>query len=178
MRVRPWRPDDISTLFALHTLAAQADSSVPMSMQVFTSWLEDIAIHEPENGFIVTDDDDELMTWSQAGTLEGVEGETIGFTVVHMQQELRAYHFLCQGTVHPLYRRQGAGRILLVSARNRARLLASDFEFEAEQAGRPIYLEALLPGSGPASRAFAMRFDMQPVDEASRDGLYLYRTEL
>jgi GNAT superfamily N-acetyltransferase len=180
MRVRPWRPEDVATLFVLHTLAATTDGSIPMQQAAFESWLHDIAEHEPENAFIVTDDDDELMTWSQAGTLEGIEGETIGYTILQLNRSHNhdAYHFLCQGTVHPHYRRHGAGRLLLISARNRARLLASDFEFEAEQAGIPVYFEALLPTNDAATRTFAARFEMQLLNHMSREGLYFYQAEL
>ncbi len=178
MRVRPWKGDDIQTLCALHTLAAQTDGSVAMSKKAFEAWLEDAARREAENVFIVTDDDDELMTWNQAGTLDGIEGETVGFTVVQLQQEPQAYHFVCHGTVHPHYRRQGAGRILLIGARNRARLLGSDFEFEAEQAGIPIYFEALLPAADASTCSFAARFGMQFVEDESISGLHLYRAEL
>ncbi|TMC94948.1 MAG: GNAT family N-acetyltransferase [Chloroflexi bacterium] len=121
---------------------------------------------------------DGLALEGQAGTLEGVEGEIVGFTALSMRRDVYAYHFLCQGTVHPQHRKRNAGRALLICALNYARMISTEFEFEAEQLGQPLYLEALLPLNDPASVNLAIKCDMQPVDEPVMKGMRLYRREL
>src|SRR5207244_10968046 len=96
--------------------------------------------------------------------LDGIDGEIMRYTSRTLHQDEHAYHFLCQGAVSPRYRCQNAGRALLICALNRARILAAEFEFEAEQEGKPLYLEALLPLADPASSRLAAKCDMQPVD--------------
>jgi len=93
-------------------------------------------------------------------------------------RDQQAYHFLCQGAVHPQFRRQGGGRVLLMGALNQARHLAEDFEFEAEQEGVPIYFGALLPVHDPAAARLAAKCEMQPTDEPAPPGMRLYRREL
>ncbi len=179
MRIRNFRREDIPALVQIQQEAARADGDAVMSEQDFIAWLMEPEIDALANAFVITDDDDELNTWGQAGTLEGIEGEIVGYTVVQMRQEQDAYHFLCQGTVQPARRLRNAGRALLICALNRARMIAAEFEFEAEQQGLPIYFEALLPIHDPAAARLAARCKMQPVESAMpHAALQLYRCEL
>jgi hypothetical protein len=57
-------------------------------------------------------------------------------------------------------------------------LLASDFEFEAEQEGVAIYFEAIFPTADPGAARLAAKCEMQPTDEATVEGTRLYRREL
>jgi GNAT superfamily N-acetyltransferase len=98
--------------------------------------------------------------------------------VLQLRYSRHAYHFLCQGAVHPAHRHRGAGRALLICALNRARTWSADFEFEAEEKGHLIYLEALLPLRDPASPRLAIRCDMQPTNEPALKNMSLYRREL
>lgn len=178
MRIRTYRLEDVSTLKHLQQLAIASDQLAPESADVLMTWLEN-ALHEPRaNVFVIRDDDDELNTWGQAGTLDGVEGELVGYTTIEVQYDGRAYHLRCMGTVHPEHRRRNGGRLLLISALNRARMLAADFEFEAEQAGQPMYFEALLPVRDLASPRLAARCEMLSTDESAPMGLCLYRRDL
>jgi len=175
MRIRIFRSVDIPTIAHIHQQAALADGTEAMTLTDVEEWLA-----EPEleaNIFVITDDD-ESNEWGQAGTLEGVEGETVGYTVLQFRQQANVYHFLCVGTVHPEQRRRGAGRALLICALNRARMLAAEFEFEAEQEGHPIYFEALLPIRDPAAEHLAAKCEMFPTDEGTLVGMRLYRREL
>lgn len=178
MRIRYFRPGDISTVSTIQQVAARADRVPVRSEEAFTDWFLDAERDALANAFVMTDDDDELLTWGQGGTLEGIEGEIVGYTIVECMQDADGYHLRCQGAVHPEHRRRGAGRALLVGALNRARLLASDFEFEAEAEGIPIYFEALLPGADSASPRLAMKCDLEAVDQLIIDGLQLYRMKL
>jgi hypothetical protein len=54
-------------------------------------------------------------------------------------------------------------------------MIISDFEFEAEQAGLPIYFEALLPVHDPSSAHLALKSEMYKADAPSLAGLQLYR---
>ena len=110
--------------------------------------------------------------------MDGIEGEVVGYTAVELHYDGYAYHLRSMGTVHPEHRRQNGGRLLLVAALNRARMLAAEFEFEAEQAGQFIYFEALLPVHDPASPRLAARCEMLPTNEPAPTGLRLYRREL
>jgi GNAT superfamily N-acetyltransferase len=178
MRIRTYRREDLPTLVYLYQLAIQTDQLALESEAVFVDWLSDPA-HEPTaNVFVIRDDDDELNTWGQAGTLDGIEGEVVGFTAIELIEDEHAYHFRCIGTVHPQHRRRNAGRLLLVGALNRARLVATEFESEAEQAGLPIYFEALLPVHDPGSSYLAAKCDMLPTDDPVPSGLRLYRREV
>jgi hypothetical protein len=174
--IRTFHYEDMPTLIQIQRLAAQEDGVE--SLDDFETWLTDSALDATINAFVVTDDDDELNTWGQAGTLEGIEGEIVGYTVVQVRQNEEGYHLLCQGTVHPAYRHRNAGRALLICALNRARVLAEEFEFEAEQAGIPVHFEALLPARDPASAHLAARCEMVLVDEVAPDGMLLYRSVL
>jgi hypothetical protein len=57
-------------------------------------------------------------------------------------------------------------------------MVSTEFEFEAEQLGQPLYLEALLPLNDPASVNLAKKCEMQQVDEPVMRGMRLYRREL
>src|SRR5205823_9871485 len=177
MRIRNYREVDIPTLYQIQQLAAKADGVEAKNMGEFEAWLAAHHLKAEDNVFVITDDD-ESNEWGQAGTLEGVEGEIVGYTVLELHQDQRAYHFCCEGTVHPAYRRQNAGRALLICALNRARIWAAEFEFEAEQEGRSIYFEALLPLHDPASKRLAAKCEMEPTDEHILEGMQLYRREL
>ena len=177
MRIHPYRSRDVTTLLQLQEVASSVDGNRESVAQL-EAWLNNPEMDAEENTFVITDDDDELNQWGQAGTLDGVEGEIVGYTTLRFSQDEQGYHFLCLGAVHPQFRRQGAGRLLLVGARNRARLLASDFEFEAEQEGIPVYFEAQLPAKDLASPRLAEKFEMQDVKSVVQDGMQLYRADL
>jgi len=176
MRIRNYRPGDIETLLHVQQQATQADDTRVMSISDFEIWLAQPELEAEFNVFVITDDD-ESNEWGQGGTLEGIEGEVIGYTVLQLRQEQDAYHFSCEGTVHPQHRRRGAGYALLLCALNRALLKATEIEFEKEQKDYPIYFEALLPLRDPASENLAARCEMQPTDE-QLDGMKLYRRTL
>jgi ribosomal protein S18 acetylase RimI-like enzyme len=178
MRIRNFRLEDISTLAHIQHVAAEVDKRTVVSEPEFAAWISAAEIDAASNAFVITDDDDEINTWGQAGTLEGVEGEIVGYTVLQMRQDQEAYHLYCQGTVHPQHRRRNAGRALIICALNRARLLAFDFEVEAEQIGVPIYFEVLFPAHDPSSARLAAKCEMQKADVAAADGLWLYRQTL
>jgi GNAT superfamily N-acetyltransferase len=177
MRIRNFRQSDIPMLIDLQQLAAETDGLAVEDMIDFAAWSTYPELIGDYTVFVITDDD-ETNEWGQAGTLEGVEGEVVGFTALIMLKEAYAYHFLCQGTVHPQHRKRNAGRALLICALNYARMVSTEFEFEAEQLGQPLHLEALLPLNDPASVNLARKCDMQPVDEPVMRGMRLYRREL
>jgi ribosomal protein S18 acetylase RimI-like enzyme len=176
MRIRHYRPEYLSAIVQIQHASALEDGTTARSEADIESWLQELDAEA--NAFVVTDDDDDLNSWGQAGTLDGVEGEVVGYTVVQLFHNQSGHHFLCQGTMHPHYRRQHGGRTLLVGALNRARLLASDFEFEAEEQGIPIYFEALLPVADPTSAYLAAKCEMHPTNEAAPAQTCLYRREL
>ena len=177
MRIRNFRQSDIPILIDLQHLAAETDGLAVEDLIDFAAWSTCPELGEAYTVFVITDDD-ETNEWGQAGTLEGVEGEIVGFTALSMRRDVSAYHFLCLGTVHPQHRKRNAGRALLICALNYARMISTEFEFEAEQLGHPLYLEALLPLNDPASVNLAIKCDMQPVDEPVMKGMRLYRREL
>ncbi len=178
MRIRTYKPQDLEAVFAIAQQAASVDGTPLPDPIAFAAWFADPALDAAANAFVMTDDDDELQTWSQAGTLEGIEGEIAAYTFLSLQQDHTGYHFLCQGTVHPAFRHQHAGNVLFVGALNRAHLLALEFDFEAEEAGLLISFSALLPSADPASPRLAARYEMQPVAEVAPPGLQLYRRAL
>src|SRR5947209_3183540 len=178
MRIRNYRQGDILTLVSMQQLAAQADNVDSMSKVDFEDWLAQPQLQAASNIFLITDDDDDLNNWGQGDVLDGLEGEVVGYTVLQLRQSHHAYHFLCEGTVLPQHRRRGAGQALLICALNHARLRASEFEFEAQQQGFPIYFEALLPVEDPSSENLAAKFDMHLTNEPALKGMLLYRTEL
>src|SRR5947209_5262282 len=178
MRIRRYRQEDLPGLVQIHRAAAQADGTEMMNDAEFEAWFMDPEVDAVSNAVVITDDDDELNSWGQAGTLDGLQGEIVGYTVVELHQDANGYHLLCKGAVHPEYRRQNAGRALMMSDLNRAHTLAAEFEFEAEEAGYPIYLEALFPVRDPASAHLAAKCEMEPTDEPAPVGLRLYRRVL
>jgi GNAT superfamily N-acetyltransferase len=178
MRIRRYRPGDIATLAHIQQQGAQTDGVAPMSEADFEQWLAQPELQAATNVFLITDDDDDLNEWGQAGTLDGLEGEAVGYTVLQLRHSHHAYHFLCVGTVLPQQRRRGAGYALLMSALNNARVRIFEFEYEARQQGHSIYFEALLPESDPASESLAAQFEMQAVDEQTVTGMRLYRGDL
>lgn len=177
MRIRNYRQVDIPTLNELLQLSGEMDGFEAKDMLDFDAWPVNPELEAANTVFVITNDD-ESNEWGQGGTLEGVEGEIVGFTALCMREDASAYHFLCMGTVHPQYRRQQAGRALMICALNYARIIAAEFEFEAEEEGRPIYLEALLPLRDPASVYLATKCEMQPTDGSMIKGMKLYRREL
>ncbi len=178
MRIRNYRQQDLPTLVQIQQEAAQADGCELQNADSIEEWLTNSEMDALSNAFVIMDDDDELNTWGQAGTLDSLEGEIVGYTTLELRQDQHAYHLLCQGAVHPQYRRQNAGRLLLVGALNRARIMGTEFEFEAEQEGTPVYFEALLPVRDPASPRLAAKCEMQPTNEDSPEDMRLYRREL
>src|SRR5450432_210336 len=122
MRIRTFHYEDMPTLIEIEQQAALADGR--KARPDFAAWLT-TPEHDPlSNIFVITDDDDEINTWGQAGTLEGIEGEIVGYTLVQELQDQEGYHLLCRGAVAPAQRRRNAGRALLICALNRARALA------------------------------------------------------
>ena len=178
MRIRNYRQGDIPTLVSIQQLAARTDDTEPMSTADFEEWLVQPELEAGSNIFLITDDDDDLNNWGQGDVLDGLEGEVVGYTVLQLRRSHYAYHFLCEGTVLPQHRRRGAGQALLICALNHARFRASEFEFEAQQQGLPIYFEALLPVRDPASERLAAKCDMQLTEEPVLKGMRLYRSEL
>jgi ribosomal protein S18 acetylase RimI-like enzyme len=176
MRIRTFHYEDMPTLLEIEQHAARADGR--KARPDFATWLTASEHDALSNVFVITDDDDELNTWGQAGTLEGIEGEIVGYTLVQARQDDEGYHLLCQGTVHPAQRHRRAGRALLICALNRARVLAEEFEFEAEQAGIPVYFEALLPAHDTASLRLAAKCELLPTHEVTSDEMRLFRGEL
>lgn len=177
MRIRNYRQGDIPTIVHIQQLAAEADGAEEMGTEGFEEWFSHPEVEPESNVFLITDDD-ETNEWGQAGTLEGLEGEVVGYTVLQLRRSEHAYHFLCEGGVLPQHRRRGAGHGLLICALNRARIWATEFEFEAAQAGDPLYFEALLPLRDPASENLATALEMQPTDELTLRGMRLYRGEM
>jgi len=178
MRIRNYRQGDIPTLAHIQQLAAQADNVESMSISEFDEWLAQPELRAGSNIFLITDDDEDLNNWGQGDVLDGLEGEVVGYTILLLRRSHHAYHFLCEGAVLPQYRRRGAGQALLICSLNHARLRASEFEFEAQQQGFPIYFEALLPVVDTASVSLAAKFDMHPTDEPALKGMQLFRGEL
>ena len=178
MRIRNYRRGDIPTLVSIQQLAAQTDDTEPMSTSDFEEWLEQSELEAGSNIFLITDDDDDLNNWGQGDVLDGLEGEVVGYTVLQLRRSQHAFHFLCEGFVLPQHRRRSAGQALLICALNHARIRASEFEYEAQQLGFPIYFEALLPVNDPASESLANKCEMQPTDEPVLKGMRLYRCEL
>lgn len=178
MRIRHFRYDDIPEVIHVQQEAARVDGTEEQSEDELDAWLRASSVDAAANAFVITDDDDELSTWSQAGTLEGISGEIVGYTLVSLERDEHAYHFVCRGAVEPRQRRRRAGRLLLVGALNRARERAFEFEFEAEQEGLPIYFEALLPAQDANAPHLAALCELEATDEPAPQGLRLYRRSL
>ncbi|HYK85149.1 MAG TPA: GNAT family N-acetyltransferase [Ktedonobacteraceae bacterium] len=178
MRIRTFRQVDLLTIVSIQQQAAIADGMEQKSVTDFEAWFAEPELEAASSVFVITDDDDELNRWGQSEALEGIEGEIVGYTVLQFRRSGNEYHFLCQGAVQPEQRRRGAGRALLICALNWARMLAAEFEFEAEQEGHSIYFEALLPVRDAASARLAARCEMYPTNEGALAGTQLYRREL
>ncbi len=178
MRIRNYRQGDIPTLVHVQQLASQTDNVDAMSAADFEEWMAQPELEAEFNIFLITDDDDDLNSWGQGDVLDGLEGEVVGYTVLQLRRSQHAYHFLCEGALLPRHRGRGTGQALLICALNHARIRASEIEFEAQQQGFPIYFEALLPVSDPASESLAAMCEMQPTDEPVLKGMRLYRCEL
>lgn len=179
MRIRTYRQVDLLTIALIQQQAAVIDGMEQMSVQDIGMWFAEPELEAEANVFVITDDDDDLNRWGQSEALEGVEGEIVGYTVLQFHRSQHEYRFLCQGAVQPGHRKLGAGRALLICALNRARMMAAEFEFEAERAGHPMYFEALLPIRDTASGRLAARCEMQPTnEEGALAGTRLYRREL
>jgi ribosomal protein S18 acetylase RimI-like enzyme len=177
MRIRNYRLGDIPSLVHIQQAAAQVDGTEPLSEQDFEAWFAQAELEPEHNVFVITDDD-ESNEWGQAGTLEGVEGEIVGYSVVQLRRSEHAYHFLCEGAVHPQQRGRSAGWSLLISALNRVRISALEVAFEAEQQGYPIYFEALLPVHEMVAENLAAKCELAPTDERTPERTRLYRREL
>lgn len=178
MRIRHFRREDGLILFDIQREAARVDGLEPPDAQRFAQWLGQPGFEDGSSIFVITDEDEEFSTWGQGETLDGLEGDIVGYTTVLLQRDPQGYHLLCQGAVHPQHRRQNVGWGLLIGALNHARLLASEFEFEAEQRGEAVYFEALLPVRDAASPRLAARCEMELVHEEAAPGLQLYRRAL
>jgi GNAT superfamily N-acetyltransferase len=178
MRIRNFRQTDVPELIEIQQQAAAVDGIELNDLADLSGLLMAPETQAEHHVFVITDDDDELNTWGQGETLEGIEGEIVGYTILQFHQDADAYHFLCQGAVHPNFRCMNAGRALLISALNWVRIWSADIEFEAEQQGYPIYFEALLPLHDPASPNLAAKCDMLDTGELPINGFRLYRRHL
>jgi len=177
MRIRNYRQGDVEMLEYIQQLAAQADGTRVIDRHDFEAWLLKPELDARFNVFVVTDDD-ESNEWGQGGTLEGMEGEVIGYTILQLRQDGHAYHFLCEGAVHPQHRRRGTGTALLICALNRAHLLAAGFDLSMERTDHPVYFEVLLPIRDPAAGNLAARCEVEPTEEHAAPGMKLYRRTL
>jgi GNAT superfamily N-acetyltransferase len=178
MRIRTYRPGDIPTLVHIQQAAAHFDGLATMNEADFEQLLAQAASRAGYHVFLITDDDDELNTWGQGETLEGLEGEVVGYAMLHLIKDWRAYRLRCRGAVLPEHRRRGAGHALLLCALNHARMQALDIVNEARQQGLPIYFEAELPARDPSAERLARTFEMEKGSDAAESGLLVYRTEL
>lgn len=178
MRVRTYRPGDIPTLTHIQQTAARSDGLIEMSEAELTSLLAQAMSKSGYTIFLITDDDDELNTWGQGETLEGLEGEVVGYAILQQYQNERAYHIRSQGAVLPEHRQRGAGHALLLCALNHARMQAINVMNEARQQGLPIYFEVELPASDPTTEPLTRLFELEETDEAAQDGMRLYCIEL
>lgn len=180
MRIRRYRTGDIPTLVHIQQAAARVDGIKLLSEADFEEWFAQPELDAESNVFLVTDDDDELNEWGQAGTLDGLEGEVAGYTVLQLRREQHRTRFLCEGAVLPQFRRQGVGQALLICALNQVRIRVFELEYAstADQQQHPVYFEALLPLQDPASENLAAKCEMQPVDEPAPAGMRLYRGDL
>lgn len=178
MRIRTYRIGDIVTLVDIQHQAAKFDHLEPMSREEIEQLLTQSIRRTGYNVFLITDDDDELNTWGQGESLDGPEGEVVGYTILHLNKLQQSYHFRCYGTVLPEYRARGAGHALLLCAMNHARMQSIDFVFEARRLGQPIYFEVELPARDPAIQYLVNMFELEESTTSLQPGLCLYRTEL
>lgn len=178
MRIRNYRPGDIPILVQTQHLAATVDDLALMDANDFADLVERSITRRGYNVFLLTDDDDELNTWGQGESLEGVEGEVVGYTILQLSADENAYHFYCHGTILPAYRSLGAGHGLILCALNHARLQSLDFVASARQQGIPIYFEVPLLENDPGSARLVRDFELEETDIRIQERLRLYRTEL
>ncbi len=178
MRIRTYRSGDIPTLLHIQQTAARFDGLTVMSEAEFVQSLTQAMNHSGYTIFLITDDDDELNTWGQGETLEGLEGEVVGYTILQLSKSADAYHIHSQGAVLPEHRQRGAGYALLLCALNHARMQAINVVAEARQQGLPIYFEVVLPAHDPTTEPLARTFELEVTDEATPAGMRCYRTEL
>ncbi|HLI71198.1 MAG TPA: GNAT family N-acetyltransferase [Ktedonobacteraceae bacterium] len=178
MRIRTYRSGDIAALVHIQQAAARFDGLEAMSEADLSRLLAESAARFSYNVFLITDDDDELITWSQGENLEGVEGEIIGYTILHPTADECAYHFRCHGAVLPEHRHRGVGHALVLCAMNHARMQAIDIINEARQQALPIYFEVELPANNASSQDLASAFELEESSEPAQPGLRVYRTEL
>lgn len=178
MRIRTYRPGDIPALVQVQQSAARVDGLEVMDEAAFAQLVAQAASRYSDNIFLITDDDDEMNVWGQGETLEGIEGEVVGYTILYGYKDQRAYHFRSTGTVLPEYRQQGVGHALLLCAINHARIQALDISTDAHQQGLPMLFEVELPASDPVAEHLASAFELEPSDEKAQPGLHVYQTEL
>ena len=178
MRIRTYRPGDIPLLVHVQHGSAAVDGLELLNEADFAHLLERSLRRTGYNVFLLTDDDDELNTWGQGESLEGVEGEVIGYTILQLSRDEDAYHFYCHGTVLPAYRARGAGHGLILCALNHARLQALDFVAQARQQGTPIYFEVPLPINDAGAQRLAWDFELEKTSIQPQERLLLYRTAL
>src|SRR5258708_8615323 len=101
MRIRNYRQGDIPTLVHIQRLAAQNDKVDTITEVDFEEWLAQPELEGESNVFLITDDHDDLNDWGQGGTLDGLEGEVVDYTVLQLRRSPHTYHFLSQYTVLP-----------------------------------------------------------------------------
>jgi N-acetylglutamate synthase-like GNAT family acetyltransferase len=178
MRIRTYRSGDIATLVSIQQTSARFDGLETTDEADFARLLAQSASRFSDNVFLITDDDDEVNTWGQGETLEGVEGEVVGYTILYPSKDEHAYHFRCYGTVLPEHRHRSAGYALLLCAMNHARIQSLNILAEARQQELPVYFEAELPTHDASAEQLARAFELEVSDEPVQPGLRLYRTEL
>lgn len=178
MRIRTYRSGDIPTLVHIQQTAAQFDGLEVLNEADFVQLLAQSIRRSGYNVFLITDDDDEINTWGQGETLEGVEGEVVGYTILRVSKSESAYHVRSFGAVLPEHRQRGAGHALLICALNHARMQSLDFVADARQQGLPIYFEVELPAHDPTTEPIANMFELEEAVEPAHKGMRLYHTEL
>ena len=178
MRIRTYRPGDISALVQIQQAAARFDGCRIMSEHELEQLVAQSVTRSGYNVFLITDDDDELNTWGQGDTLEGIEGEVIGYTVLQPGREQHSYRFRCSGAVLPEHRQRGAGHALLLCALNHARMQSIDIVSEARRQELPVYFEVEFPIRDASVERLARTFELELASETAGLGLRLYRLEL
>lgn len=178
MRIRTYRPGDIPILAHVQQAAAAFDGLEPMSEADFVQLLDRSITRSGYNVFLLTDDDDELNTWGQGDTLDGLQGEVVGYTILQLHKSERAYSFRCHGTVLPEQRGRGGGHGLILCALNHARMQSIDFIAEARQRDIPVYFKVPLLAGDAASECLARDLELEKSGEQASERLRVYQTEL
>ncbi len=178
MRIRTYRPGDIPALAHIQQVAARFDGRATMNEHDLEQLLAQSLTRSGDNVFLITDDDDEINVWGQGETLEGIEGEVAGYTILRLSKDQRAYHFRCSGAVLPEHRGRGAGHALLLCALNHARIQSLDLLNEAHQQDLPIYFEIEFPSGDPSAERLARAFELEPFSDETETDSSLYRIEL